>query len=152
IFSQIWADTSVDGTAWGTDVLVRDLPGGVAPTINLMADGERAHLVFDVSTRGREVERVLHAAVTADGGWQPPLENLQAVSPEQGNFRSPHLTRDANGTLYLVYEEGARRVHLTRSKDGGATWTPAIVVHERDPNGPVGTVKLPQVAASDGVA
>jgi hypothetical protein len=152
IFSQIWADTSADGKAWGGDILVRDQPGGVAPTMNLLADGSRAHFVFDVSTRGRESETVHYTAVDAAGAWTPPIDGLKPVSPEKGNFRSPNLTRDSNGALYLVYEEAARRIHVTRSKDGGATWSPTIVVHERDPNGPEGTVKLPQVAAVNGVA
>lgn len=152
IFSQIWADSSADGTVWGGDVLVRDQPGGVAPTLNFLVDGARAHLVFDVATRGREVETVHHTAIDAAGTWTPPVDGLKPVSAETGHFRSPNLARDAAGTLYLVYEEEARRIHLTRSKDGGATWTPTIVVHERDPDGPEGSVKLPQVAAANGVA
>ncbi len=152
IFSQVWADSSADGKGWGGDILVRDLPGGVAPTLNFLADGDRAHLVFDVSTRGREVETVHHTAIDAAGTWTPAIDGLKPVSPETGHFRSPNLTRDAGGTLYLVYEQDALRIHLTRSKDGGATWSPTILVHERDPDGPEGTVKLPQVAAVNGVA
>ena len=152
IFSQVWADTSADGQAWGTDLLVRDQPGAPAPTVNLTSGGERAHLVFDVATRGRDSEAVFHTAADAAGNWTPSTESLTAVSPENGHYRSPNLTRDANGTLYLVYEEKAQRIHLTRSKDGGATWAPAMVVYERNPEAPEATIKLPQVAAANGVA
>ncbi len=152
VFSQIWADSSSDGKSWGTDVLVRDQPGAPAPTLNFTSDGDRAHLVFDVATRGREVEAVYHAAIDAAGTWTPPVEDLKPVSPDNGNYRTANLARDAKGTLYLVYEEGARRIHLTRSKDGGVTWTPAMVVYERDANAPDASVRLPQVAAANGVA
>ena len=41
IFSQLWADTSVDGREWGMDALVWDQSGGVAPTLNLMSADDR---------------------------------------------------------------------------------------------------------------
>lgn len=152
IFSQVWADTSADGKEWGADLLVRDQPGGVAPTVNLVSEGARAHLVFDVATRGRETEAVFHTAVNANGVWAPSTEALAPVSPPLGKCKSPNLAHDAKGTLYLVYEEDSRRVQLARSVDGGGTWKPPVLIYERDETAPVATVRLPQVAAANGVA
>jgi hypothetical protein len=151
-FAQIWADSSADGGAtWGEDVLIHEQPGGMAPTMQVFSDGTQAAVVFEARSRGGETNRIFHVAMSADGTWNPNRDALAPLTPPEMQATAPRLARGSDGTLYLAFVEGPRRVRLMRSKDGGTSWSEPLLVFERPESEPGATVRFPQVAVGDGM-
>lgn len=152
-FAQVWADSSADGgLTWGDDVLLHEQPGGTAPTMQLFSDGGRASVVFEAHARGGEAYRIFYVAMDDDGSWTPDRDALVPLTSSEMEASAPRLARSGDGTLYLVFADGQRRVRLMRSKDEGTSWSDPLLVFERPESGAAATVRFPQVAVSDRVA
>jgi hypothetical protein len=149
---QLWGDVSSDGgKTWGKDVLISDVDGGIPPRFHLLASGERARLVFHAGLR-QGPWRIYYDELGSDGSWRSG-DDLPQVSGGDARFANPRLAVDRDGGLYVAYEEHQKRVLLSRSSDGGRTWTvlqePIYAV--ADGNGGE-VVHYPQVAVADGTA
>lgn len=154
---QLWSDVSHDsGRTWGKDVRVSDVDGGLPPRVHLTATDGVARMVFHAGAL-RGPWRISYGELGADGAW-PVGDAFATVSPtdEQSamsRYANPRLAVDHDGTLYVTYEEYEKRVLLSRSTDGGRTWTatgePIHVIS--DPQSGQ-AVHFPQVAVADGVA
>jgi hypothetical protein len=148
---ELWSDASTDGgKTWGTDVLVSDVDGGIPPRFHLTAAGDSARMVFHAGLR-EGPWRISYDDFGADGTWRTG-DALTTVSAGEGKFSNPRLATDRDGTLYVVYEKHQKEVRLSRSTDGGKTWTalsePVYALDEKSGD----DVHYPQVVVADGVA
>jgi hypothetical protein len=148
VLSQVWSDVSSDGgVTWGQDVMIAETQGGVQARIHLVPSGGKARLVYHAGPLNGPW--AIHFTETSgDGSWTPDT----VVSQDEGRLLNPRLAIDRDGALYVVYEDYQRRVLLSRSTDGGHTWTPLeepVFALPEDSSGVF--VHYPQLAVSGGV-
>ena len=149
---EVWSDVSADGgKTWGKDVLLSGLDGGIPPRFHLTAVDGTARIVFHAGPTGGPW-RIYFDELGADGAWSGG-DALPVVSDGDGKFSNPRLAVDRDGALYVAYEEHQKQVRLSRSIDGGKTWTalPEPVYTLADPQSG-DAVHYPQVAVANGVA
>ncbi len=149
---ELWGDVSDDGgKTWGKDVLVSRVDGGIPPRVHLTTIGDSARMVFHAGPR-QGPWRVYYDELGSDGTWRSG-DGLVPVSTGDGRFSNPRLAADGDGTLYVAYEEHEKQVLLSRSTDGGKTWsaTSEPVYAVADPQSGA-VVHYPQVAVHDGTA
>src|SRR6266403_1101950 len=149
---ELWSDVSSDGgKTWGKDVLVSDVDGGIPPRFQLVGSGNLARLVFHAGPHDGPW-RIYYDELGPDGAWGTG-DQLAVVSAGDARFSNPRLAIDGDGAMYVVYEKHLEEVRMSRSTDGGKTWSALAepVCALADPESGE-AVHYPQVAAADGVA
>jgi hypothetical protein len=148
---QVWSDSSTDGGAtWGSDVLLHEVQGGVAPRVDLSAQGGKARALFHAGPLRTEWQ-IHYTETGSDGQWRARGDDVAKVGPPARKLANPRLAVAADGTLYAVYGADNREALLSWSADDGTTWkvvSEPVYALEKDA---AGTVRYPQiVAAGDG--
>lgn len=152
VVGRVWSDSSTDGgKTWGTDVLVQETEKGVPPVTHLVGDGKTARLVFHAGPVG-ESWQIHYTQTGADGTWQAVGDHTVQVSRGQGKFANPRLAVDPDGDLAVAYSDDNRRIFVSHSADGGATWDGGQLVYEIGADQGKATARFPQVAMGNGVA
>ncbi len=149
---ELWSDVSTDGgKTWGKDVAISDVGGGIPSRLHLTAFGDTARLVYHAGLR-EGPWRIYYDELGTDGTWRTG-DDVTVVSPGDARFSNPRLAIDRDGTLYVAYEQHQKQALLSRSTDGGKTWTalsePVYALADEKSGQ---EVHYPQVVVSDGVA
>jgi hypothetical protein len=149
---ELWADVSSDGgKTWGKDVLVSNVENGIPPRFHLKAFGDTARMVFHAGPH-QGPWRIYYNELGADGTWRTGDE-IPTVSAGDDKFSNPRLAIDRDGAFYVTYERHQQGVLLSRSTDGGKTWTPlAEPVYELPADREGDAVHYPQVTVAGGLA
>lgn len=103
---------------------------------------------------GNGSEPVMVATSTNGGStWSAPKQLSPAGNNGTGNGRQGSVVRSGpDGTVYVGWEEGTNQV-LSRSRDGGATWSrpvsmgPVVDIHDPIPGANFRTDSFPTIAA-----
>ncbi|MBW3582633.1 MAG: glycoside hydrolase [Euryarchaeota archaeon] len=133
---EIFVVTSTDGgRTWGDGQIIAEEPGVMSLPIQ-MPYFDQQHVTVGPDGRllggwarvysypdGASASDVL-ATQSMDGGttWEP------SVTVEEGDFMNARPAIEPDGTMWMVYRdysgsEAVKPMHLSRSDDGGATWT-----------------------------
>ena len=149
---EVWSDISSDGgSTWGKDVLVSNVDGGIPPRFQLVGSGDLARLVFHAGPHDGPW-RIYYDELGPDGAWGTG-DQLAVVSAGDARFSNPRLAIDGDGAMYVVYEKHLEEVRMSRSTDGGKTWSALAepVYALADPKSGE-ELHYPQVSVADGVA
>jgi hypothetical protein len=122
---RLWLGRSTDGgKSFSEKVSVKTEKPARAPS--LAVHGRTVYLAWTV---GDDPSADIRVAKSSDGaasfGAPVIVEKTRAYSD------APKIAVDGQGVLHLAYNEG-RRVHYTRSSDGGARFAPPLDVSGRD--------------------
>jgi hypothetical protein len=140
---DLWLTRSIDGGAsWSTPVAVVDTAGNERHA-SLVQTANDAYALFHLSNASGSFR--IHRASSVDGAsfvGQGPIE----LGWASGGEINPQVSREADGSLNLVYHRLGGAAYIARSADGGVSWDTL-----RTPISP-GNAALPRLTrrASDG--